>query len=318
MKLFFLIILIFFVLISYGQKLDHTVSFRDMLATKYFRINYDNDFFAASDYNYTQGYNLELVTPNLSKNPLNKLLIQKKELRIQNGLSIEHIGFTPFSIANPDVIFTDRPFASAIMLKSFVTSTDTTKDFRIISGLSIGMIGPVAFGNAMQTAIHKVINGVIPQGWKNQIKNDLVLNYELGFEKKLFQINNSLIMSSNSTVRLGTLFSSASLGFNAQFGAFNHVFFDDNRKRKFQFSIYGQPLVNFIGYDATLQGGVINRNNIYTVKGSEIERATLQLKYGAIVKIKTLFLEYSQAIISKEFSFGERATWGGIKIGWLF
>lgn len=318
MKLFFLIILIFFVLISYGQKLDHTVSFRDMLATKYFRINYDNDFFAASDYNYTQGYNLELVTPNLSKNPLNKLLIQKKELRIQNGLSIEHIGFTPFSIANPDVIFTDRPFASAIMLKSFVTSTDTTKDFRIISGLSIGMIGPVAFGNEMQTAIHKVINGVIPQGWKNQIKNDLVLNYELGFEKKLFQINNSLIVSSNSTVRLGTLFSSASLGFNAQFGAFNHVFFDDNRKRKFQFSIYGQPLVNFIGHDATLQGGVINRDNIYTVKGSEIERATLQLKYGAIVKIKTLFLEYSQAIISKEFSFGERATWGGIKIGWLF
>jgi hypothetical protein len=289
-----------------------------MGSTQYFRVNYDNDFFAASDYNYTQGYNLELVTPHLSKNPLNKILIQKKDLRIQNGLSIEHMGFTPFSIANANVIYTDRPFASAIMIKSFVTSTDSIKDYRFISGVSLGMIGPVAFGNAMQTAIHRAIDGVIPQGWKNQIQNDVVINYELGFEKKLVEVKNNLVLSSNSTLKLGTLFTSASFGFNASLGVFNSVFSKNKKDRKFQFFVYGQPLVNFVGYDATLQGGLFTKNSIYTIKTSEVERITTQLKYGAVIRIKTLFLEYSQVMLSKEYSYGERASWGGIKIGWLF
>lgn len=318
MKHLSLLIFLCITVIAFCQKLDHTVSYRDMGSTQYFRVNYDNDFFANSDQNYTQGYNLELVTPHLSKNPLNKILIQKKGLRIQNGLSIEHMGYTPINIGADSVLRTDRPFAAAIMLKNFVTTTDTIKDFRIVSALSLGVIGPTAFGNAMQTAIHKAIDGVIPQGWPNQIQDDFVINYELGYEKKLLELNNSFVLSSNSTVKLGTLFSSASLGFNAQFGAFNHIFSNNNRKRKFQFSIYTQPLINFIGYDATLQGGVFNKNSIYTVKDSEIERVTLQLKYGVVIKIKTLFLEYSQSIISKEYSYGYATDWGGVKIGWLF
>ena len=318
MKYTTLLILLIHFLSIFSQKLDHTVSYRDMGTDQYFRINYDNDYFAASDFNYTQGYNLELVTPYLAKNPINKVLVQKSELRKQNGLSIEHMGFTPFNIGKDSVIRTDRPFASAIMLKSFVTSTDTINDYRIISSLSIGMIGPVAFGNAMQTGIHKAIGDVLPQGWKYQIQNDLVFNYELGFEKKLIEVNNTLILYTNSTIKLGTLFTSASLGFNASFGAFNSVFSNKHKKRKFQFYVYGQPLINFIGYDATLQGGLFNKSSVYTVENSEVERMTVQLKYGAVIRIKTLFLEYSQAIISKEYSYGDRAGWGGVKIGWLF
>ncbi len=305
-------------LTSFSQKLDNTVSYRDMGATQYFRINYDNDYFSASDYNYTQGYNLELVTPHLSKNPLNKILIHKKDLRTQYGLSMEHMGYTPFSIGNENVIKTDRPFAAAIVLKNFVTSSDTVHHYRIVSGLSVGMIGPIAFGNAMQTGIHKLIGDVLPQGWRNQIRNDLVLNYEIGFEKKIAAIKNVVMLSTNSTLKIGTLFTSASLGFNASLGVFNNVFSKHKRSRKFQFFVYGQPLVNFIGYDATLQGGLFNKNSVYTVKTSEIQRVTAQLKYGAIIRIKTLFLEYSQVILSKEYSYGELAKWGGIKVGWLF
>tara|TARA_R110000868_G_scaffold77551_7_gene221901 strand:+ start:580 stop:783 length:204 start_codon:yes stop_codon:yes gene_type:complete len=46
-----------------AQKIDNLVSFRDIKSTNYFRFNYDNDYFAASDKNYTQGYSFVLVSP---------------------------------------------------------------------------------------------------------------------------------------------------------------------------------------------------------------------------------------------------------------
>ena len=39
----------------FAQKIDHTTSFKSMPDTGYFRIHYDNDYFAATDENYKQG-----------------------------------------------------------------------------------------------------------------------------------------------------------------------------------------------------------------------------------------------------------------------
>src|SRR5680860_385003 len=91
----FLFSLLFLPSIMVAQKIDHLVSFRDLNSASYFRINYDNDFFSATDKDYTQGYNFELVAPVLKKNPLNVLLLAPKESVSKYGLSIEHIGFTP-------------------------------------------------------------------------------------------------------------------------------------------------------------------------------------------------------------------------------
>ena len=62
-----LLIWLFFPGILSAQKIDHLVSFRDINSDSYFRFNYDNDFFAATDKDYTQGYNFELVAPIFKK-----------------------------------------------------------------------------------------------------------------------------------------------------------------------------------------------------------------------------------------------------------
>lgn len=54
-----------------AQKVDNLASFRDIKSAQYFRIHYDNDLFAATDENYTQGWSLELVAPFLRRNPEN-------------------------------------------------------------------------------------------------------------------------------------------------------------------------------------------------------------------------------------------------------
>ena len=183
-----------------AQKIDHLVSFRDLNSASYFRINYDNDFFSATDKDYTQGYNFELVAPVLKKNPLNVLLLAPKESVSKYGLSIEHIGFTPEQYQRREIKFGDRPFAAAIMLKSFLVATDTVKKLRTTSSLSLGLIGPGAFGREMQAGIHRLIDDKEPLGWRHQIKNDVVLNYRLGYEKRLWSYTD--LFSLNTVARL--------------------------------------------------------------------------------------------------------------------
>lgn len=314
-KPYLFLLLLIIPAILYAQKIDHTASFRDIKSDSYFRINYDNDYFAATDENYTQGYNLELVHKKLKGNPVNRFLIKPAGAEFKYGLSIEHIGFTPDNIKSPEIQLGDRPFAAAIMLKSFLISTDSVNKSRLTSAFSLGMIGPGAFGKEMQVGIHRATGNVIPQGWQNQIKNDAVINYEVGYEKQLLRYRNLFSLQSNSTVKLGTLFTNASVGFNAVAGIINSPFTSAEKKDRFQIYIYSQPLVNAIAYDATLQGGLFQTRSPYTIAAGEIERFTAQFNYGVVLKTKSLYFEYSRSSLTREFETGPSANWGGIKIG---
>ena len=317
MKTVKLLLLLFLTMpnIFMAQKIDNMASFRDMKSTNYFRFHYDNDYFTSTDKEYTQGYNFELVSPRLAKNPVNHLFITPKNSEFKYGLSLEHIGFTANNIASNQIQFDDRPFAAAIMLKSFLIATDTINKSRIISSLNLGIIGPGAFGGDMQTAIHEATGNTIPLGWYNQIKNDVVVNYEISFEKQLLRFNDFFTVQSNTTVRIGTLFTNASVGLNATLGIINSPFTTLKNKSKFQLYLYTQPLVNFIGYDATLQGGLFNHKSVYTIKESDIERFTFQNNYGIVLQYRWLYLEYSRTLLTREFSYGSQFKWGGIRIG---
>ena len=298
-----------------AQKIDNLASFRDIKSDSYFRYHYDNDYFSDTDENYTQGYNLELVAPFLKKSPINYLFIKPKNSESRYGLTIEHIGFTPPTIGSPEIQFGDRPFAAAIMLKSFVIATDTIKKSRLLSSFNLGIIGPSAFGKEMQVGIHKITGNTIPQGWRNQIKNDLVLNYELSYEKQLIRTGDYFSLQTNTTAKLGTLFTNASVGINTTVGLINSPFSAINENKKFQFYVYSQVLGNLIGYDATLQGGVFNKESPYTISSEEIERFTGQFNYGLVLKTKTLYFEYSRTVLTREFETGTPTKWGGIRIG---
>lgn len=298
-----------------AQKIDNMASFRDMKSTNYFRFHYDNDYFTSTDKEYTQGYNFELVSPRLAKNPVNHLFITPKNSEFKYGLSLEHIGFTANNISSNQIQFDDRPFAAAIMLKSFLIATDTINKSRIISSLNLGIIGPGAFGGDMQTAIHEATGNTIPLGWYNQIKNDAIVNYEISYEKQLLRFNDFFTVQYNTTLRIGTLFTNASVGLNATLGIINLPFTTLKNKSKFQLYLYTQPLVNFIGYDATLQGGLFNHKSVYTIKESDIERFTFQNNYGIVLQYRWLYLEYSRTLLTREFSYGSQFKWGGIRIG---
>ena len=310
---------------AFAQVIDNNASFRLVNAAHYLRIHYENDYFSGSDQYYTQGVNVELVAPVLTKNPVNKMLILPKRGTRQFGIALDHAAYTPTSIRFNSILYGDRPFAAYAMAKSFASVSDAAKRTRITSALSIGLIGKVAGAYEIQKAIHRWIGDTDPKGWQYQIKNDVIINYEAAIEKNIFAAD-FLLVNGFTALRAGTLSDKFSLGAVLMAGKFNNatsVAFKGKaataEKQKFTFHFYAQPVMNVIGYDATLQGGLLfNRDSPYTLSSKEIERLTFQGNTGFVFNIGATYIEYYQSVLSKEFETGQRHNWGGVRIGLLF
>ncbi|MCF2442328.1 lipid A deacylase LpxR family protein [Dyadobacter sp. CY345] len=314
------LLLFLFPLLSSGQRIDNLVSFRNISGEKYIRLHYDNDFWGKSDYYYTQGYNLEFVNPALKNNPLAHNLLKLKNSRVKYGIALEHYGFTPTIIASSSILYKDRPYAGVILLKSFSISVDTIHRSRLSSVLSTGMIGPVAFAGPMQKKIHSWTGDNEPMGWQFQIKNDAAINYEVNYEKELFNVPNIISLNTNSQIRLGTLSDKLQAGATLTLGKFDSPFEAREKltKQNFQLYLYFQPLINLVGYDATMQGGVFNRDSPYTLKANEINRLVYQNSIGAVLNFRNIYLEFNHVFLSKEFKEGMPHQWGGVRIGLAF
>jgi hypothetical protein len=293
-----------------AQVINPASSFRDMNSDKYFRFHYDNDYFTKMDYYYSQGINLEFVHPVIKHLPFTKLLIKPAGSTIKYGIALDHVGYTPTSIRSNDILYGDRPFAATITLKTFVIAMDSSRGQRISTAFIVGLIGPGAFGEEMQTGIHRWLKNVLPLGWQYQVKNDIILNYQFNYERKLFESGNVLLVNGTSELRVGTMNDKLSLGFNFMAGQIT--------KKKFRYYVYGQPMVSFVGYDATLQGGLFNKTSPYTIRSAEITRITAQADAGVVVQVGKLFIEYSQSVLTREFSSGHYHRWGGVRMGIAF
>lgn len=298
-----------------AQKIDNSASFRDVKSDNYIRLHYENDVFTKTDYDYTQGLNIEFTSLWLRKNPINHILITPKKSEFKYGLSFEHICFTAKDLESFEIQYGDRPFAAALMFKGFVIATDTIQASRISSSFTIGVIGSAAFGD-FQRKLHKVIDSGYPNGWYHQIKNDVVLNYEISYEKQLLRLGNAFSLQSTTNVKAGTLFTNASLGLNASLGIINSPFTSVKNNNKFQLYVYSQPLVNVIGYDATLQGGLFNNKSPYTIPNGDVERFTLQNNFGIVLYTGRFYFEYSHTLLTREIKTAASHNWGGFRIGY--
>jgi lipid A 3-O-deacylase len=328
MRLFplFLIGCSFFLpLLSFAQAIDNTASFRMINADRYVRLHYENDYFTNSDEDYTQGINIELVSPAMKKFPLNRLLPASKSSQNQYGISIEHNGYTPSSIRHEEILYGDRPFAASLFLKNFVRS-NLNHQSSLNASLSLGVIGSTASGYWMQSTIHRWIHDKQPLGWNNQIKNDLIINYETGIEKNFFSVRKIILINGFANGRLGTYNDKLYTGLVFMFGKLNptiaSVFCkketsEEGIKRvreKFSFHFYMQPVMSAVAYDATLQGGMFNRQSPYTIANKAMERITFQGNYGIVINFRRINIEYFQSVLTKEYVTGHVHRWGGIRL----
>lgn len=293
-----------------SQLIDNSSSFSHIQAKKYLRFHYDNDFFTNTDHYYTQGITLELVHPSFRQSLLHKLLWKIKDSSAQSGISFNLFGYTPTSINSDAILYGDRPFEGSMSLKFFTISTNGKQDFRLASSLHLGVIGPAALGEEIQTNIHRWTGNKLPRGWQHQVRNDVILNYQLNAEKKLVS-SKAFILNGMAEIRGGSLHDRIGGGFNFMTGYFDDPF-ERQQKKKTSIFLFGQSQVNLVGYDATMQGGIFNRKSPYTISSPDISRLSFQASGGFVLKIDKLWFRYSQSFITKEFRTGRHHRWGGV------
>ena len=317
LRIYYLLLIVGTTFPATAQRISNSTLYRDIPSPHYFRIHYENDYFSETDIYYTQGINLEYVNPSIRKFPMAKLLIRSSSKENKFGIAIEHEGYTPTSISHPEILKGDRPFAAGLFLKTFSIVSDAIRGERISSSFSTGVIGPMAGGKEVQETIHQWINYKLPLGWQNQIQNDIILNYQVDYERRLLSIKDYLLLAGKASARAGTYNTKLYAGTILMVGYFDDPFSSFlKQKFKIQVFLYAEPSVNIVGHDATLQGGLFNTSSAYTISNNQINRFVFQGNAGIIFKIKNIQLEYFQSYLTQEFETGSNHKWGGIRIGW--
>lgn len=154
----------------------------------WFRFQYDNDFFHATDRYYTQGIKLELAAPFMHRSPVCHLLVDLGEGTMKRQVFFaQQDCFTPSSIRRDTILRTDRPFAAVLYIGQRSISNDTERKRTLTTAISLGVIGPCAVCAEEQVGIHRALDNIAPLGWQFQVGSDVILNYSAAMDQRVFR-----------------------------------------------------------------------------------------------------------------------------------
>ncbi len=134
--------------------------------------------------------------------------------------------YTPEDLSQSALIPDDRPYAA--WLHADLGLVSSNRDVVRVFAVSVGMVGPAAQGQSMQKWVHRVIGSPDPQGWDNQIGNELALL--LVYEQKWRNLHSlealplvgaaglALDLSPHGSVALGNVFTYGGLGGTVRLG----------------------------------------------------------------------------------------------------
>lgn len=168
-----------------------------------FNLYYENDLFGGTDGNYTSGAKLSWVSANLADyindpclpkwvRQLNRFsqtlqpgAFESRNMVISLGQSI----YTPTDQYRRDLITDDRPYAGWLyMAFAYNARNDRTMD---TVEIDVGMVGPASLARQTQNAIHDWRDIDRFNGWDNQLKNELGIQFVQERKDKVLVISNA-------------------------------------------------------------------------------------------------------------------------------
>lgn len=270
------------------------------------RFDYANDYFTATDHYYTQGLGLQYYDPALARSPLMRALLSLPEEKAY-GLDLRNSGFTPSRLNFDAPLIGDRPFAATLTLGHVLISRDRARGLTLTARLDAGMIGQAAGGKWQQVGIHRATGNLLPHGWDNQIRNDLALDYSLRLEKT-FAAARYGDLGAYGEATVGTLYDNAALGLSGRAGRI-----EAGASRRYY--LFGRAESKLIGYDATLQGGLLNRGSPYTLTSPQVRRSVVRADLGFVYDRGRYAVIVTRTFLSPEFTNGLSHQW--VEISYL-
>ena len=272
--------------------------------------------FNRMDWYFSNGINIGVYHEALGKSPLNRILLP---LRIHEtdlvyyGLKLRQEIYTPQDLTQDEIQSGDHPYAATLSLSSEKIVNRPASRLRIASGLQLGILGPAALGFQAQDFIHRITPSDPALGWDNQVGNDLMLNYNLSVDKGVVEDDYSQFIL-YGRARLGTVYTDASAGFGVrmEYNPKYFSFMDPDPGRRFNFYVEFGGNLRFVGYDATLQGGLFNNTSPYTIPSESVNRVVAEAAINAVFELPKHQLVFYQNIGSPRFEESDWHAWLGI------
>ncbi|MDF1722668.1 MAG: lipid A deacylase LpxR family protein [Minwuia sp.] len=143
----------------------------------------ENDYFAGTDQEYTNGFRLAYLRPKGQVNDVTawlgrNILGVADQTKLYDGVAIGQNLFTPSDITQAAPQPGDHPYAGWLYIEAAAIADDNTHVETVTANL--GIVGPLALGELVQNTFHQLIDSDIAQGWDNQLSNEpgLVLSYD--------------------------------------------------------------------------------------------------------------------------------------------
>lgn len=182
--------------------------------------------------------------------------------------------YNPQSGFIPAARYIDRPFAGYLYVGSTLNLLyDNESNIKL--GAQVGVIGPASIARQTQEFIHRTFGFYPPEGWQYQIRNNAVLNLSAEYNKLIVR-DQAFDLTLNAYGNLGNGFSGAGIGPMFRIGRLNALFNsvstqstvisakNMNAAKQHELFFYYKPLLNYVAYDATVEGGLFTTNNDLT------------------------------------------------------
>ena len=295
--------------------------------TPYFNLSVENDLFVfkgdATDRYYTNGVRLDFFYQKRNRKFPSSLLVKISDDRNVYGWGLAQDMFTPSRIDISTVQFNDRPYAGALFAIHSLNSYDYSKKIKVSSELYLGVIGPLSLAEETQIWVHGLFNYVRPEGWKNQVTNDVIINYNLQLEKEVIYFPGKLFVTGIMETFNGTLYNAMGVGFMLSVGRVNNFTGQKNelisQKKKWQLYVILKPSVRVIYYNALLQGGIItnleNSQERYRLNKDQVERINVFTEAGIVYEHPKITFILKQKMRTAPIKGGNAMEVGSLAIG---
>ncbi|MEO9003814.1 MAG: lipid A deacylase LpxR family protein [Ginsengibacter sp.] len=230
--------------------------------------------------------------------------------------------FTPSQIDVETVQYNDRPYAGTLLAIHSLNSYDYSKKIKLTSEFYLGAMGPLSLAKETQITVHGLFNYTKPEGWKNQVPNDIIINYNLRLEKEMVYVPQKLFITGIIETYTGTLYDAMGAGFSMRIGKVNSFFEekteDHSEKKKSQLYVILKPTVRVIYYNALLQGGIITNikksHDGYILNKDQVERINVFTEAGIVYTRPKMNISLIQKMRTAPFKGGNAIEVGSISI----
>jgi hypothetical protein len=315
---------------------------------KGFRVYHENDilnpvFSRNKDDNYTGGNKLEFITNIFSSAFQYRILNPLKWKPLHQFISINFTAFTPYLLADSNIVLTERPYASYQHIGFGASFWRENKKHKYSYEILLGEFGR-AFTGKVQKYGHRGLKNLVnskraePQGWHNQIAAggavaaNIKVNYqylfgpnEIGANKynpfgAVLKIESNYGQyATNASLALRVIYSCQSM-FPLVEGEpeISVPVYGDGKKSRWYY--YITPKVRLVEHNATLTGQRLNKKSIHSIDPDDVNIVQAEYDIGAQYRCGVFSLGIALMGRSREYKKQEKLFhhWGAFQVGLVF